>query len=720
MAKKKISQLPAGSALTGLEIVPIVQTGTTKRITAQDIANLGNASGVEGSGTINRLPKFTASSTIGNSAFFDDGTNQGTETTTAINRFIMSANASIAKIFSFRSGNLPRWAFRVDGTESGANAGADLAIRRYNDAGTFIDAPLSFARATGAATFSSSVTATGNVSSYGQLRLETSAYGSIVVGSRSSETDFQIYNTGNIFRIYDGTADALSIATTGAATFASSVTTGGDLTVSRSSNSTLISTIKNTNTTDTSSRQILDIEAGSVALRLLAIHNDNVYIAPTTAVDTYLGSGYPLILKASGNVGIGTTTPAYKFEVSDGTRTAVINPNASLDGIFLGVKENKPLVFGTNDNERMRITSAGNVGIGTTAPTQKLSVLGNTDLGNQATNVTANGYTTRISGASLQSGALFYGSYGNLILSANNEYTASAKRFMLTNALDATKFAIVRSTNATTDPSFAADGVLASGTADFVINNSGNVGIGTTAPTTKLDIRDSNKVFDAYGNVNIFTSDSFAENIGGSIAFGGASNGGTSPYPFAKIQGYKEGSGSWSGSLIFGTTQSNSALTEKMRITSGGNVLINKSTDAGYKLDVAGTTRLDPAGGEYGLVVGRSSGLTNIKAGSDDGGYLLMDSGDQGGVLGLNWYSVENVILVNGGGRVGVGTSSVDASAKMQIDSTTQGFLVPRMGEGEINSIASPAAGLMVYNTDINHMCMFDGSIWKKFSMSNM
>jgi hypothetical protein len=71
------------------------------------------------------------------------------------------------------------------------------------------------ARVTGAATFSSSVTATGNVSSYGQLRLETSAYGSIVVGSRSSETDFQIYNTGNIFRIYNGTSDALNINTSG-------------------------------------------------------------------------------------------------------------------------------------------------------------------------------------------------------------------------------------------------------------------------------------------------------------------------------------------------------------------------------------------------------------------------------------------------------------------------------------------------------------------------
>jgi len=79
---------------------------------------------------------------------------------------------------------------------------------------------------TGAATFASSVTANGNVSSYGQLRLESSAYGSIVVGSRSSETDFQIYNTGNIFRIYNGTSDALNINTAGNVGIGTTATNG--------------------------------------------------------------------------------------------------------------------------------------------------------------------------------------------------------------------------------------------------------------------------------------------------------------------------------------------------------------------------------------------------------------------------------------------------------------------------------------------------------------
>jgi len=383
MAKKKISQLPAGSALTGLEIVPIVQTGTTKQITAQDIANLGNASGVEGSGTINQITKFTASSTIGDSKIYDDGTNVGIETTTAINRFIMSANASIAKIFSFRSGNLPRWAFRVDGTESGANAGADLAIRRYNDAGTFIDAPLSFARATGAATFASSVTATGNVSSYGQLRLETSAYGSIVVGSRSSQTDFQIYNTGNIFRIYNGTSDALNINTSGNVGIGTTTPTeklhvsGGNIIVNSSS----------------------AIGWGDRSAQLVGVTGASGYLRFDTN-DTER-----MRITSGGNVLIGTTTDAgYKLDVNGTARLSgellISTPDDSGMRIKAGATRLSYIDFadantgtpsgsiaynhssdfltfntGGSNTERMRITSAGNVGIGTTAPDSKLKVV---------------------------------------------------------------------------------------------------------------------------------------------------------------------------------------------------------------------------------------------------------------------------------------------------------------------------------------------------------
>jgi hypothetical protein len=78
----------------------------------------------------------------------------------------MDANINVAKIFSFRSDNSPRWAFRVDGTESGSNAGADFAIRRYTDLGAFIDTPLTITRSTGASTFGGNVGIGATLSSW--------------------------------------------------------------------------------------------------------------------------------------------------------------------------------------------------------------------------------------------------------------------------------------------------------------------------------------------------------------------------------------------------------------------------------------------------------------------------------------------------------------------------------------------------------------------------
>jgi hypothetical protein len=52
--------------------------------------------------------------------------------------------------------------------------------------------------------------------------------------------------------------------------------------------------------------------------------------------------------------------------------------------------------------------------------------------------------------------------------------------------------------------------------------------------------------------------------------------------------------------------------------------------------------------------------------------------------------------------QIGIGTSTVDASAKLQIDATDRGFLQPRVeltGTDDVATIATPATGLMVFNT---------------------
>jgi len=48
----------------------------------------------------------------------------------------------------------------------------------------------------------------------------------------------------------------------------------------------------------------------------------------------------------------------------------------------------------------------------------------------------------------------------------------------------------------------------------------------------------------------------------------------------------------------------------------------------------------------------------------------------------------------------------------MQADSTTQGFLPPRMTTAQRDAIASPAAGLMIFNTTTNRVNVYTGTAW--------
>jgi hypothetical protein len=103
-----------------------------------------------------------------------------------------------------------------------------------------------------------------------------------------------------------------------------------------------------------------------------------------------------LIATNGGNVGIGTTSPGQKLDVAGIIRATSTNPfviraktssgsdsrisfedpvNASNDSVWVGSTGHN-LTFGAFYDERMRITSAGNVGIGTTAPTNIIHVVG--------------------------------------------------------------------------------------------------------------------------------------------------------------------------------------------------------------------------------------------------------------------------------------------------------------------------------------------------------
>lgn len=67
---------------------------------------------------------------------------------------------------------------------------------------------------------------------------------------------------------------------------------------------------------------------------------------------------------------------------------------------------------------------------------------------------------------------------------------------------------------------------------------------------------------------------------------------------------------------------------------------------------------------------------------------------------------------------VGIGTNSPSASAQLDVQSNNKGMLVPRLTTIQRTAIASPAGGLMVYDTDTNGFWYYNGAAWTQLSTS--
>ncbi len=88
-------------------------------------------------------------------------------------------------------------------------------------------------------------------------------------------------------------------------------------------------------------------------------------------------------------------------------------------------------------------------------------------------------------------------------------------------------------------------------------------------------------------------------------------------------------------------------------------------------------------------------------------GYDAVGLGSNTAVLGN-----DNIITTALKGSVGIGTTSPNTSAILDLTSTTKGALLPRMTTVQRDAISMPANGLLIYNIDTNKYNHYDGNTW--------
>jgi hypothetical protein len=337
----------------------------------------------------------------------------------ATKRLILDANVNVARIFSIRTNNLPRWAVRVDGTESGTNAGSDFAIRRYDDTGAFVDAPLTITRSNGQSTFAKKVVIENNAGDQ-QLQivsttapslridnLQTSATKRVGLGlattvnnfiQGSVDQDFCIFNSSTtaspiLFGIYDAgltnTQEAARISPARNFLIGTTTDAGQKLQVRGSA--------------------LIDgnvLSLTGTGLTEFKINNGTTeweMYMPSGSTDLRLYRGTDKVtFTSAGNVAIGTTLPYANLDLgATGSNNIIIRNTGSAFNLgYIGNPGGRIDLGFSNSNSSLSplpylsVTSSGNTLIGTTTDAgQKLQVNGSVLVSTGILLTSTTGYT---------------------------------------------------------------------------------------------------------------------------------------------------------------------------------------------------------------------------------------------------------------------------------------------------------------------------------------
>lgn len=443
----------------------------------------------------------------------------------------------------------------------------------------------------------------------------------------------------------------------------------------------------------------------------------------TAASPTVAANGKALSVDANGDVVLmPSASDAWKLLGNAGT-TAGTN--------FLGTTDAQDLVIKTNNTERARVLSTGNVGIGTATPGQMLHVNGNT-LSNEFWIFSGAG-DLKIHNAGIANTMVFNTSALERMRIDNNglvgiNTTTPGKRLEVgaiggdgisikaTAGVDVGDLmffdaAGVEKGRVYTNP-LAAPGLILSGSstpaAHVFIDNAGNVGIGNSTPANRVHITSAAANTSGLRFTNLTAASPTVASTGKVLSVD--VNGDVVLTPGAANAWELLGNaGTTAGTNFLGTTDAQdlvfkTANTEKARITTTGRLGIATSTPREF-LEIANA----PGSTGHNLALATQGEATYWSLMKRPSSYANPNNFHIAYFDGTNWNQYMDIMP---NGNVGIGNTMPAASAKVEIASTVSGFAMPRMTSVQRRAIAAPIAGLQVYDTDLKGFYVFDGTKW--------